>query len=450
MESGVGRVEGPYHQTSIVRSEHLGEITQYFLGVGGTSSGLFQWLRASYVISSDRIDPIFFRPSEAETEPDKKLKVSGADIIELKRRVAAAYDDIRDTGVNNRSLKTVAESQREGLVRITRRRASKPYSVTLSSADYNNLKARVAANIGEQANTEEGQNLVNAHIFQILKRYTQPFSIFQYDPKLPRGYYDLLSRIGARHHVISAPLANVYPTFGTLFPDLDSFVQPAGTVTGDVLLSNSYRLSLRSGSHGEVLELNLTGYGYLYTYYLDRLSADVLTGSGPLTIFVVYDRPSASATRPQISLGPLDLSGNRQIVVLQNDSGRLQNLLDDRFLDQLRASLAIPGQRQVVPTKVREVPPLEVNGRITSPYLTVYEKAKLLGSRAKQLATEDARPLVPVDRSETDLLAIAEREFFQVPERFPIQLVRPLPDGTSETWFAHELIDPTNPLATRV
>jgi len=63
------------------------------------------------------------------------------------------------------------------------------------------------------------------------------------------------------------------------------------------------------------------------------------------------------------------------------------------------------------------------------PYLTPFEKTKMIGFRANQLA-QGSRPFVIVPSHMTDVLEIARLELEQ--KRLPYIVKRPMPDGTFE------------------
>jgi DNA-directed RNA polymerase subunit K/omega len=63
------------------------------------------------------------------------------------------------------------------------------------------------------------------------------------------------------------------------------------------------------------------------------------------------------------------------------------------------------------------------------PYLTLFEKTKILGFRANQLA-QGSVPFIHVPAHVTDVLEIAALELEQ--KRLPYILKRPMPDGTFE------------------
>lgn len=75
------------------------------------------------------------------------------------------------------------------------------------------------------------------------------------------------------------------------------------------------------------------------------------------------------------------------------------------------------------------------HGRITSPYLSKYERAKIIGFRATQLSNNDP-PRVAVGDN-IDFINIAKEELKQGVLDFVIR--RPLPNGKYEDWLLSEL-----------
>lgn len=71
------------------------------------------------------------------------------------------------------------------------------------------------------------------------------------------------------------------------------------------------------------------------------------------------------------------------------------------------------------------------------PFLTQYEKTKILGFRTNQLS-QGARPYIAVPEHVTDLREIARMELEA--RRLPILLKRPMPDGTFEIWRLSDLL----------
>lgn len=74
--------------------------------------------------------------------------------------------------------------------------------------------------------------------------------------------------------------------------------------------------------------------------------------------------------------------------------------------------------------------------RMTTRYLTKYERARILGTRALQLSL-NAPPMVELE-GESDPLAIAGKELRE--RKIPLIIRRFLPDGSFEDWALDELI----------
>jgi len=73
----------------------------------------------------------------------------------------------------------------------------------------------------------------------------------------------------------------------------------------------------------------------------------------------------------------------------------------------------------------------------TQPFLSVFERTKILGFRANQLA-QGARPYIVVPEHVTKTLEIAQMELEQ--RRLPYILKRPLPNGSFEYWRLSDLM----------
>jgi len=84
----------------------------------------------------------------------------------------------------------------------------------------------------------------------------------------------------------------------------------------------------------------------------------------------------------------------------------------------------------------------DANGQIidplhrTVPFVTRYEKARVIGERAKQI-NSGAKPFIEVDQSIIDGYLIALKEFEE--KKIPFIIRRPLPNGTSEYWRLSDL-----------
>ena len=67
----------------------------------------------------------------------------------------------------------------------------------------------------------------------------------------------------------------------------------------------------------------------------------------------------------------------------------------------------------------------------TLPFITKYEKARILGERAKQL-NSGARPMVEIDETLIDGYLIALKEYDE--KKIPFIIKRPMPNGSCEYW----------------
>jgi DNA-directed RNA polymerase I, II, and III subunit RPABC2 len=72
----------------------------------------------------------------------------------------------------------------------------------------------------------------------------------------------------------------------------------------------------------------------------------------------------------------------------------------------------------------------------TLPFVTRYEKARVLGERAKQI-NAGAKPFIEISDSLIDGYLIALKEFEQ--KKIPFIVRRPLPNGGSEYWRLRDL-----------
>jgi DNA-directed RNA polymerase I, II, and III subunit RPABC2 len=75
--------------------------------------------------------------------------------------------------------------------------------------------------------------------------------------------------------------------------------------------------------------------------------------------------------------------------------------------------------------------------RVTTRFLTKYEKARIIGARALQIS-KNAPIMVEVESGEWDPLKIAEKEL--IARKIPFIIRRYLPDNSYEDWKVDELI----------
>ena len=77
------------------------------------------------------------------------------------------------------------------------------------------------------------------------------------------------------------------------------------------------------------------------------------------------------------------------------------------------------------------------NKRQTRPYMTKFEKSKLIAFRIQQISN-GANPMVTVRENETNIEKIVLREFKE--KKIPLMIRRHLTDGTYEDWSIDELL----------
>merc|ERR1712123_179057 len=93
-------------------------------------------------------------------------------------------------------------------------------------------------------------------------------------------------------------------------------------------------------------------------------------------------------------------------------------------------------QVDVLPSGNDGFDPKRILNRITLPYMTKYERARVLGTRALQIAM--CAPVMVELEGETDPLQIAMKELKL--RKIPIIIRRYMPDGSYEDWKIEELI----------
>lgn len=107
-----------------------------------------------------------------------------------------------------------------------------------------------------------------------------------------------------------------------------------------------------------------------------------------------------------------------------------QNEYDDKQdLEFINVEGEAVGQRQI---KVENLPE-----KITTRFLTKYEKARIIGARALQIS-KNAPVMVDIEPGEWDPIKIAEKELIE--RKIPFIIRRYLPDGSFEDWKVDELI----------
>ena len=97
----------------------------------------------------------------------------------------------------------------------------------------------------------------------------------------------------------------------------------------------------------------------------------------------------------------------------------------ETVIPKLQQTFVVPGGKNIDP-----------NHR-TYPFLTTFERTKIIGLRANQISRGSV-PFVVVPRHITDVRDIARLELEQ--KRLPYMIKRPLPNGTFEYWRLADLL----------
>jgi len=108
------------------------------------------------------------------------------------------------------------------------------------------------------------------------------------------------------------------------------------------------------------------------------------------------------------------------------------------FLHKFHPETLLDYAEKVLPNiPLLSSPPLDDPNHTSQPFLTLYEKTKIIGFRANQLA-QGAAAYITVPDHVRDVTEIARMELEQ--KRLPFIVKRPMPDGTFEYWRLSEMM----------
>jgi len=127
----------------------------------------------------------------------------------------------------------------------------------------------------------------------------------------------------------------------------------------------------------------------------------------------------------------LDIEGNEEAPEVDDPFEVLYKYHPETVVDYVET---------IIPRVPLQMAPPDSGGdknHMSPPFLTVFERTKILGTRTNQLA-EGARPFVTVPEYMTNPLEIAKLELEQ--RRLPFIVKRPMPDGTFEFWRLSDLM----------
>ncbi|OJJ47841.1 hypothetical protein ASPZODRAFT_131433 [Penicilliopsis zonata CBS 506.65] len=147
-----------------------------------------------------------------------------------------------------------------------------------------------------------------------------------------------------------------------------------------------------------------------------------------------YENPAEfDENEPEDFLNPEDL---------ENNEGGAGDFGEDSYHPQVNGERVVvsgdpnagyQGGKAMELSREKKVPN---DQRTTTPYMTKYERARVLGTRALQISM-NAPVLVDLE-GETDPLQIAMKELNQ--KKIPLIVRRYLPDGWYEDWTCEELL----------
>lgn len=108
----------------------------------------------------------------------------------------------------------------------------------------------------------------------------------------------------------------------------------------------------------------------------------------------------------------------------------------DEGLDEVDDAVVGDGEKIAVLAEDEASRAVDKDKRITTPFMTKYERARVLGTRALQISM--CAPIMVELENETDPLQIAMKELKA--KKIPLIIRRYLPDGSYEDWSIDELI----------
>ncbi|EHY66038.1 DNA-directed RNA polymerases I, II, and III subunit RPABC2 [Nematocida ausubeli] len=107
---------------------------------------------------------------------------------------------------------------------------------------------------------------------------------------------------------------------------------------------------------------------------------------------------------------------------------------DDKTFEEHQEEILL--EEADVDGRIKE-PEQEAEKRYTSPIMTKFERAKILGIRAQQISM--SAPIMVEYGDETDPVEIAKKELKE--KKTPLIVLRRLPDNTYEKWAVKDLIN---------
>jgi len=153
------------------------------------------------------------------------------------------------------------------------------------------------------------------------------------------------------------------------------------------------------------------------------------------------DEETVKSSKTPASLDSSDDSSNIQFYDSEEDDDEDEEF--DKFNNNDIKEQLMSEHPEFISHNTKEVNALskiikDSNGNIidelhrTVPFITRYEKAKILGERSKQLSYSDVEPMISIPPDVIDCYEIAKLEY--IANTIPFIIKRNLPDGTCEYW----------------
>ena len=307
---------------------------------------------------------------------------------------------------------------RDGIFILSRKAGP---SVNISTEEYQTMKNN--RNSYRKANqlSLDGEAAYSS-MYNVYSRYQALGLRWGYE----KTYYQLLKKsYQVTTHLFSSPMVNLYPRYGSFFPDLDREFNSLGNLF--------YQLLELEGT----VELTGLFLGPFYAPLIERVKKVIEETTKKLRVIVLIE--GRAVADPKAEFQRSFREGQLTVLVYQN----YDQPFDPQPLVQYfqGAAKETEGEAQEAEKSVYKIAGYDVRYPTpksrTLPYLTIYEKSVAIGKRAHQFV----RGGVPqIDVVSTDLIDIAEAELKE--KKMPITIRRKFPDGSYEDHQINKLYDP--------
>jgi DNA-directed RNA polymerase subunit K/omega len=132
----------------------------------------------------------------------------------------------------------------------------------------------------------------------------------------------------------------------------------------------------------------------------------------------------------ELAIAEIDLPG------IKPELRKLYAHHPELLMDYIETILSKVPLKFAQPSKNPASPNYDAN-HTTYPFLTLYERTRIIGLRANQLS-QGARPFITIPKHITDVRDIARLELAQ--KKLPLIIKRPLPNGEFEVWRLSDLM----------